>query len=83
MFCAEHLPATHDLHLMLVNTIRKDITSHALAQIAMGLEMVISSPSEVILPAVQDRLYDLLGHTSSVGVLASHPMRSFLALLSI
>jgi hypothetical protein len=60
---------------MLVNTLLKDLNSFAVARICTALEVLLASPSEVLIPAVQDRLHELLGHTSSVGILIAAPVR--------
>ncbi|KAI0082819.1 ARM repeat-containing protein [Panus rudis PR-1116 ss-1] len=64
VFCAETMPKHHELQLMLVNTLRKDLESQEEPRICLALEALIESPSEDAIPAVQDRLYELLSHTS-------------------
>ncbi|KAJ3554475.1 hypothetical protein NM688_g3093 [Phlebia brevispora] len=64
MYCAEMMPKDHELQLMLVNTLRKDLEHPSMSRICLALEVLIQSPSEDIIPAVQDRLYELLSHNS-------------------
>lgn len=76
---------THELQLMLVNTLRKvcefcqqscnllthqqDLESDSIARICLALDNVAVSSNEDLIPAVQSRLHDLLSHTSSVCIL--------------
>ncbi|ESK91045.1 ap-4 complex subunit epsilon-1 [Moniliophthora roreri MCA 2997] len=64
LFCSEVMPRNHDLQLMLVNTVRKDLESLHDPQICLALDHLISSPSEYVIPAVQTRLTDLMKHPS-------------------
>ncbi|CAL1705101.1 unnamed protein product [Somion occarium] len=63
-FCADIMPKHHELKLMLVNTLRKDIHSHEVPRICLALDILIQIPPEDVIPAVQDRLFELLSHTS-------------------
>ncbi|TFK46615.1 ARM repeat-containing protein [Heliocybe sulcata] len=63
-FCCEMMPESHELQLLLVNTLRKDIESSQVPRICLALEALIHSPFEDVIPAVQSRLYDLLSHNS-------------------
>ncbi|KAJ4468322.1 armadillo-type protein [Lentinula aciculospora] len=64
MFCAEVMPARHELQLMLVNTLRKDLESVNPANISLALDHLIQCPFEDVIPAIQYRLHDLLAHNS-------------------
>ncbi|KAF7375959.1 Adaptin-N domain-containing protein [Mycena sanguinolenta] len=64
LFCAEIMSPTHELRLMLVNTLRKDLESPTTALICLALDNLITSPSEDVIPAVQSRLQDLLSNPS-------------------
>ncbi|KZT23916.1 ARM repeat-containing protein [Neolentinus lepideus HHB14362 ss-1] len=64
-FCIEMMPENHELRLMLVNTLRKDIESSRVPRICLALETLIHSPFEDVIPAVQSRLYDLVSHNSA------------------
>ncbi|KAJ7188509.1 armadillo-type protein [Mycena filopes] len=64
LFCAELMSPTHELRLMLVNTLRKDLESPTTALICLSLDNLIMSPSEDVIPAVQSRLQDLLSNPS-------------------
>ncbi|KAJ7782899.1 armadillo-type protein [Mycena metata] len=64
LFCAELMPPAHELRLMLVNTLRKDLESPETALICLSLDNLIMSPSEDVIPAVQSRLQDLLSNPS-------------------
>ena len=44
----------------------QDLESPNVSHICLGLEALIRSPIEDAIPAVQDRVYDLLAHNSSV-----------------
>ncbi|KAL1756265.1 hypothetical protein FB107DRAFT_274085 [Schizophyllum commune] len=65
LFCAEVMSHDHELRLMLVNTIRKDLESPEIPRICLALDALITSPSHDVIPAVQPRRHDLLSHTSS------------------
>ncbi|KAI0362383.1 ARM repeat-containing protein [Trametes cingulata] len=64
LFCAEIMPPEHELQLMLVNSIRKDLESSTVPRICLALDTLIQSPSKDVIPAVQSRLHDLLSHNS-------------------
>ncbi|KAL1669953.1 armadillo-type protein [Schizophyllum commune] len=64
LFCAEVMSHDHELRLMLVNTIRKDLESQEIPRICLALDALITSPSHDVISAVQPRLHDLLSHTS-------------------
>ncbi|KAL1710626.1 armadillo-type protein [Schizophyllum commune] len=64
LFCAEVMSHDHELRLMLVNTIRKDLESQEIPRICLALDALITSPSHDVIPAVQPRRHDLLSHTS-------------------
>ncbi|RPD66372.1 ARM repeat-containing protein [Lentinus tigrinus ALCF2SS1-7] len=65
LFCAEVMPAEHELQLMLVNSIRKDLESPSVSRICLALDTLIQSPSKDVIPAMQSRLHDLLSYNSS------------------
>ncbi|EJD04404.1 uncharacterized protein FOMMEDRAFT_146346 [Fomitiporia mediterranea MF3/22] len=65
MFCWEVMPREHELQLMLVNTIRKDLTSPSVAKINLALESLVNLPSLDVIPAVHTRCIELLSHPSS------------------
>ncbi|KAI0723998.1 ARM repeat-containing protein [Cerioporus squamosus] len=65
LFCAEVMPSEHELQLMLVNSIRKDLESTSVPRICLALDTLIQSPSRDVIPAIQSRLHDLLSHNSS------------------
>ena len=44
----------------------QDIESHIVSRICLALDTLMYFPPEDVVPAIQDRLYDLLSHTSSV-----------------
>ncbi|OJT09138.1 AP-4 complex subunit epsilon [Trametes pubescens] len=64
LFCAEVMSPEHELQLMLVNSIRKDLESAEVPRICLALDTLIQSPSKDVIPAVQSRLHDLLSHNS-------------------
>ncbi|KAF7428422.1 hypothetical protein PC9H_007646 [Pleurotus ostreatus] len=64
LFCAQMMPVTHELQLMLVNTLRKDLESPDVPHICIALDSLCESPNELVIPAVQSRLHDLLSHSS-------------------
>ncbi|KAI5124394.1 hypothetical protein M0805_008279 [Coniferiporia weirii] len=77
LFCSEVMARGHELELMLVNTVRKDLTSSSNARMALALEYLISSPSIDIVPAVQTRCVELLSHSSvRIKILAMHALCS-------
>lgn len=55
-FCLQMMPPNHELHLMLVNTLRKDLESTSIGRICLALEVLIQIRSEDVAPAVQTRL---------------------------
>ncbi|KAJ7647590.1 armadillo-type protein [Roridomyces roridus] len=65
LFCAEIMSPNHELRLMLVNTLRKDLESSTTSLVCLALDNLIASPSEDVIPAVQSRLHDLLSNPSS------------------
>ncbi|KAF4621331.1 hypothetical protein D9613_000541 [Agrocybe pediades] len=62
LVCSEMMPLEHELRLMLINTLRKDIESDDIPLICMALDNLIISPNEDVIPAVQSHLHDLLAH---------------------
>ncbi|KAJ7502817.1 armadillo-type protein [Mycena galericulata] len=64
LFCAEIMTTSHELRLMLVNTLRKDLESPTTALVCLSLDNLIMSPSEDVIPAVQSRLQGLLSNQS-------------------
>lgn len=64
LFCAQMMPVAHELQLMLVNTLRKDLESPDVPHICIALDSLCESPNELVIPAVQSRLHDLLSHSS-------------------
>ncbi|KAH9977107.1 armadillo-type protein [Lactifluus volemus] len=62
LFCSEMMPSNHDLRLMLVNTLRKDIEAESVARVTLALNYLIQCPSEDVIPAIQPRLRTLLSH---------------------
>ncbi|KAI0003205.1 armadillo-type protein [Russula compacta] len=65
LFCSEIMPPHHDLKLMLVNTLRKDLEADSAMCITLALNHLIQCPGEDVIPAVQPRLHGLLSHKSS------------------
>ncbi|KAF8842990.1 ARM repeat-containing protein [Paxillus ammoniavirescens] len=65
IFCVELIPPHHELQLMLVNTLRKDLESSSAARICLALDAITKVPNEDIIPAVETRLQSLLRHQSS------------------
>ncbi|KAI0797604.1 ARM repeat-containing protein [Abortiporus biennis] len=64
LFCAEIMPKHHELQLMLVNTLRKDLERHEIPRICLALDSLLHFPPEDAAPAIQGRLYELLSHPS-------------------
>ncbi|KAA1478331.1 ARM repeat-containing protein [Dentipellis sp. KUC8613] len=64
LFCAEMMPTDHELRLMLVNTLRKDLETLDVPRICLALDFLIRCPSEDVIPAIQSRLRDLSSHNS-------------------
>lgn len=56
------MSAEHELRLMLVNTLRKDLEDSSVPRICLALDSLISLANEDLIPAVQSRLHDLLLH---------------------
>ncbi|KIP09086.1 hypothetical protein PHLGIDRAFT_346214 [Phlebiopsis gigantea 11061_1 CR5-6] len=65
LYCVDMMPKSHELQLMLVNTLRKDIEALEVSRICLALDVLIQDPSEDVVPAIRDRLQDLLSHNSS------------------
>ncbi|CCM00480.1 uncharacterized protein FIBRA_02514 [Fibroporia radiculosa] len=64
LFCSELMPPNHELQLMLVNTLRKDLESAAVPRICLALDSLIQFSTEDVIPAIQARLADLVSHSS-------------------
>ncbi|KAH7926514.1 ARM repeat-containing protein [Leucogyrophana mollusca] len=64
LFCSEMMPPNHELQLMLVNTLRKDLESTHIPRVCLALDALIQSSTEDVIPAIQSRLHDLLSHNS-------------------
>ncbi|KAG2368350.1 armadillo-type protein [Suillus spraguei] len=64
LFCTEVMPPNHELQLMLVNTIRKDLESSSTARICLALSVLIQMPNDEVIPAVQSHLQALFMHKS-------------------
>ncbi|KAK2467833.1 hypothetical protein APHAL10511_000128 [Amanita phalloides] len=64
VFCSELMSPDHEMQLMLVNTLRKDLESPNVARICLALESLIATPTEHVIPAVQSRIQDLISHNS-------------------
>ncbi|KIM91944.1 hypothetical protein PILCRDRAFT_108 [Piloderma croceum F 1598] len=64
LFCAEIMHYNHELQLMLVNTLRKDLESTSIPRICLALDLLVQSSTEDMIPAVQSRLQDILSHNS-------------------
>lgn len=62
LFCSEIMPTGHELRLMLINTLLKDLESEDVRRVCLALDNLITSPNEDVIPAVQSRLHDLLSH---------------------
>ncbi|KAJ3523475.1 hypothetical protein NMY22_g11430 [Coprinellus aureogranulatus] len=62
LFCAELMPNDHELRLMMVNTIRKDLESGIPGRMCIALDNLIAFANEDIIPAVQDIVLDLISH---------------------
>jgi AP-4 complex subunit epsilon-1 len=63
-FCMELMPPNHELQLMLVNTLRKDLESSSAARICLALDVLTQASNEDVIPAVDTRLQILLQHQS-------------------
>ncbi|KAF9237513.1 armadillo-type protein [Melanogaster broomeanus] len=66
IFCVELMPSSHELQLMLVNTLRKDLESPSIARICLALDVLTQTSNEDVIPAVETRLQSLLRHESVV-----------------
>ncbi|VDB85198.1 unnamed protein product [Peniophora sp. CBMAI 1063] len=66
LFCATFLSPEHELHLLLVNTLRKHLESDSLGHISLALDHLIQAPSHDLLIASQTRLRQLLSHSSPI-----------------
>ncbi|KAG1760911.1 armadillo-type protein [Suillus occidentalis] len=64
VFCTEVMPPNHELQLMLVNTIRKDLESSSTARVCLALSTLIQMPNDEVIPAVQSHLQSLFMHKS-------------------
>ncbi|KAJ3842106.1 armadillo-type protein [Lentinula raphanica] len=64
LFCAELMTEGHELQLMLVNTLRKHLDSPHPANISLALNHLIQCPFVDVIPAIQNRLQELLAHNS-------------------
>ncbi|KAJ7594776.1 armadillo-type protein [Mycena floridula] len=65
LFCAQIMPPNHELGLLLVNTVRKDLERSSVPHICLALDAIITQPTSNVIPAVQSRLHDLLSHNST------------------
>ncbi|KJD99639.1 hypothetical protein I311_06774 [Cryptococcus gattii NT-10] len=67
LFLVERLPPDHELQLLLINTIRKDLSSSQPANILLALHTIIKLPFHDLAPAVTPLLISkpLLRHTSA------------------
>ncbi|OXG23626.1 hypothetical protein J008_03696 [Cryptococcus neoformans] len=67
LFLVERLSPDHELHLLLINTIRKDLSSNQPASILLALHTIVKLPSRDLGPAVTPLLISkpLLRHTSA------------------
>ncbi|KAK4686473.1 hypothetical protein P7C73_g3652, partial [Tremellales sp. Uapishka_1] len=52
LYLVESLPRGHELELMLINTIRKDLSSSTLSHVFLALNTIIKMPSSDLGPAV-------------------------------
>ncbi|TEB37502.1 ARM repeat-containing protein [Coprinellus micaceus] len=62
LFCAELMSTDHELRLMMVNTLRKDLESGSPGRMCLALDNLIAFANEDIVPAVQDVILDLISH---------------------
>nr|KIR84226.1 hypothetical protein I308_05641 [Cryptococcus tetragattii IND107] len=67
LFLVERLPPNHELQLLLINTIRKDLSSGQPANILLALHTIVKLPFHDLAPAVTPLLISkpLLRHTSA------------------
>ncbi|KAL4074160.1 armadillo-type protein [Scleroderma citrinum] len=59
-FCVELMPPNHELQLMLVNTLRKDLESASVGYMCLAMDVLMQMPHEDVAPAVHTRLKSLL-----------------------
>lgn len=59
-FCVELMPRNHELQLMLVNTLRKDLESASVGRMCLAMDVLMQTPNEDVAPAVHTRLHSLL-----------------------
>ncbi|GFZ48929.1 hypothetical protein JCM24511_06678 [Saitozyma sp. JCM 24511] len=52
LFLSERLPPNHELGLLLINTIRKDLTSSTPSHVLLALHTIVKLPSHDLSPAV-------------------------------
>ncbi|PVG00771.1 ARM repeat-containing protein [Serendipita vermifera] len=64
LFCSQVLPRGHEMQLLIVNTIRKDLESTIESRNILALDAIIASPSMDVIPAIGPRLEELLNHHS-------------------
>ncbi|KAL7420714.1 hypothetical protein Q5752_004665 [Cryptotrichosporon argae] len=64
-FLAEHLPPAHELHLLLVNTVRKDLQSTHTPDVLAALGAIVHLPSADLAPAVRPLLPALAKHKTA------------------
>ncbi|RXW23371.1 hypothetical protein EST38_g2524 [Candolleomyces aberdarensis] len=62
LFCAELMAPHHELRLMMVNTLRKDLESGSPGRMCLALDNIVTFANEDIVPAVQDAVLDLISH---------------------
>lgn len=62
LYCAELMPPEHELRLMMINTLRKDLESGSPGRVCLALDNLTIFANEDILPAVQDVIFDLISH---------------------
>lgn len=64
LFCSEIISPNHEAHLLIINTVRKDLDSTFVPRILLALDYLISSPNADAIPAVLTRLETLLAYKS-------------------
>lgn len=64
LYCSEVMHQNHELLLMLVNTLRKDLEHDNVARVCLALDVIVKLPNKDLVPAVQDRIYRNLSHAS-------------------
>lgn len=67
------LSQSHPHSLM---TLDKDLSSAHRPRIALGLDYVIQSPGQEVIPAIQDRIRELLSHKRFVRMTSQFPSRA-------